>query len=69
MQLKQSNLQLKKMAEGSTGQTELNKERLKNDIIIEFPLDLKMQKAIADICVAFDSKIDLNNRLNGYLAV
>lgn len=59
---------IEQMAEGSTGQTEMNRQRLQNEVIVTFPEDRKMQHFIANVGLAFDRKISLNNRLNGYLA-
>ena len=59
---------IEQMAEGSTGQTEMNRQRLQNEVIVTFPEDRKMQRFIANVGLAFDRKISLNNRLNGYLA-
>ncbi len=58
---------IERMAEGSTGQTELNKARLSSEIIVTYPVDLVQQRAIANMFLAIDEKIDLNNRLNDYL--
>lgn len=51
-------------AEGSTGQTEINKERLKNETVISFPADQNSQRAIARTLAAIDDKIDENERIN-----
>lgn len=55
-------------AEGSTGQTELNKNRLKDDIIIRFPTDKKIQYRIARILAAIDERINVNTAINKNLA-
>lgn len=67
VKLKQSVIE--KMAEGSTGQTEMNRARLLNEVIVTYPDDLNMQAMIAGIGLALDEKITLNNRTNDYLAV
>ena len=45
----------------------MNRQRLQNEVIVTFPEDRKMQRFIANVGLAFDRKISLNNRLNGYL--
>ncbi len=59
---------IESMAEGSTGQTEMNRERLKSEIMVSFPVKPEAQKAITKILLTFDRKIRLNNRINDYLA-
>ena len=59
---------IEQMAEGSTGQTEMNRTRLQNEILVTFPKDVEDQKAIAQFGLALDRKIAVNTRLNGYLA-
>lgn len=51
-------------AEGSTGQTEINKERLKNETVISFPTDKNTQRVIARTLAAIDEKIEENERIN-----
>lgn len=51
-------------AEGSTGQTEINKKRLKEEIIISFPADKKVQRSIARMLAAIDDKIEENEKIN-----
>ena len=58
---------IEQMAEGSTGQTEMNRTRLQNEILVTFPKDAEDQKAIAQFGLALDRKIAVNTRLNGYL--
>lgn len=50
------------LGEGSTGQTELSRDKLKT-LEIYFPSPLE-QKAIADVLSALDDKIELNRRMN-----
>jgi len=57
---KQSDIE--NLAEGSTGQTELSRDRLR-EISIPFPT-LPEQHAIADVLSALDDKIELNRRMN-----
>lgn len=59
---------IEQMAEGSTGQTEMNRNRLQNEILVTFPEGSEDQKAIASIGLALDRKIKVNALLNGYLA-
>lgn len=51
-------------AEGSTGQTEINKTRLQNETIIMYPVDKGEQYKIARILAAIDEKILLNEEVN-----
>lgn len=62
--LKNNQALIESYAEGSTGQTEINKERLKNETVISFPTDKNSQKAIARTLAAIDDKIDENERIN-----
>lgn len=55
------------LAEGSTGQTELSRFRLGDEITIPFP-PLAVQKQIAETLYAIDCKININNRINDNLA-
>lgn len=55
-------------AEGSTGQTEINKTRLQNETIIMYPVDKGEQYKIARILAAIDEKILLNEEVNKNLA-
>ena len=59
---------IEQMAEGSTGQTEMNRTRLQNEILITFPESNEDQKAIANFGLAIDRKLKVNTTLNGYLA-
>lgn len=56
--------QIEGLAEGSTGQTEINRERLKNEISITYPEDRMVQKRIADVLRALDEKIAVNDEIN-----
>ena len=58
---------IEQMAEGSTGQTEMNRTRLQNEILITFPESNEDQKAIANFGLAIDRKLKVNTTLNGYL--
>ena len=62
--LKMQQFLIEQLAEGSTGQTELNRKRFCTEIIIGYPSDYNEQKAIAAVLSALDDKIELNNRIN-----
>lgn len=59
---------IERMAEGSTGQTEMNKERLSSEIIVTYPEDVGLQRGIASILLTLDREIALNSRINDHLA-
>jgi type I restriction enzyme S subunit len=63
---KQSSIET--MAEGSTGQTEMNKDRLQDEVVVKYPLEPEIQRAIARFGISIDKTIALNARTNGYLA-
>lgn len=50
--------------EGSTGQTELNRERLLDEILISYPESFDEQKRITDLLGELDDKIQLNKKVN-----
>lgn len=50
--------------EGSTGQTELNRERLLDEILVSYPESFDEQKRITDLLSGLDDKIQLNNNIN-----
>lgn len=56
--------QIERFAEGSTGQTEINKRRLQDDIVICFPASLETQRSIGRILKAIDEKIENNTEIN-----
>ena len=66
--LKSRQSMIEQMAEGSTGQTEMNRSRLQNEIVVTFPQDNAAQTAIAQFGLSVDRKIAINNQINGYLA-
>ena len=66
--IKSKQYMLELMAEGSTGQTEMNKTRVQEEIVVTYPMDASVQKAIADTLRDFDEKIEINKQLNDYLA-
>lgn len=55
------------MDEGSTGQTELNRERLLSELIVSYPVSLDEQRAIANTLSALDERIDINGKINHHL--
>lgn len=65
--LKSRQPMIEQMAEGSTGQTEMNRSRLQNEIVVTFPQDNAVQTAIAQFGLSIDRKIAINNQINGYL--
>ncbi len=56
------------LAEGSTGQTEINKRRLQDEIIISYPADIEVQHKVANILEIIDKKIHVNKAINDNLA-
>ena len=58
---------IESLGEGSTGQTELKKDRLINEIEIKVPLNIGLQKKISKILSDIDNKIELNNKINDNL--
>lgn len=60
--------QIEEFAEGSTGQTEINKRRLQDEIIIRFPASLDEQRIIGRTFKAVDEKIQNNEAINENLA-
>ena len=55
------------LAEGSTGQTEINRKRLLDEIIVRYPVDKQKQKAIACFLSNLDRKIKINVEINNNL--
>jgi len=55
------------LAEGSTGQTELSRFRLGDEITIPIP-SLEIQKTISQVLSAIDGKIAVNKKINDNLA-
>ena len=54
--------------EGSTGQTELNRERLLDEIMIYYPESVIVQEKIVTIFESIDQKIAVNKKINDNLA-
>ena len=65
--LKAHQWEVLQLDEGSTGQTELNRERLLDEIMICYPVSLDEQKQIVAILSTLDEKIELNKRINDNL--
>ena len=65
--IKSCQSQIEGLAEGSTGQTELNRKRLQDEIIIRYPVDKQEQKAIAYFLLDLDEKIKINVKINNNL--
>lgn len=62
--LKAQQFKVLQLDEGSTGQTELNRQRLLQDIYISYPVSLIEQENIVKILSALDDKIELNKKIN-----
>lgn len=58
---------IEQFAEGSTGQTEINRERLLDELVIKFPTSVDEQRRLAEKFRLLDRKIDLNNQINDNL--
>lgn len=59
--------QLESYAEGSTGQTEINRERLLNETIIDYPDNIEEQRKLVRQIECIDELIRLNKRINDNL--
>ncbi|MCD7944088.1 MAG: restriction endonuclease subunit S [Clostridia bacterium] len=62
--IKSNQRTIESYAEGSTGQTEINKIRLQNEITVRFPTDKSEQQKIGKFLADLDDKIELNERIN-----
>lgn len=62
--VKANQVLIESLAEGSTGQTEVNKKRLQDEVIISFPVDKEEQHRIALMLEDIDRKIAINNQIN-----
>ena len=60
--------QIESLAEGSTGQTEINRKRLFDEVLISYPTDIALQRKIARTLAALDEKIEANRAINDNLA-
>ena len=58
---------IESLAEGSTGQTEINRHRLQDEIYITFPKDRALQKEIGTFLFQIDEKIKNNSEINNNL--
>ncbi len=56
--------QIEGLAEGSTGQTEINRRRLQDEVIIRYPNDKLLQKNIGSFLANIDEKIKTNKEIN-----
>ena len=56
--------QIAGLAEGSTGQTEINRRRLQDEVIIRYPSDKLVQKNIGSFLANIDEKIKTNKEIN-----
>ena len=56
--------QIEGLAEGSTGQTEINRRRLQDEVIIRYPSDKLVQKNIGNFLASIDEKIKINKEIN-----
>ena len=65
--IKSCQSQIEGLAEGSTGQTELNRKRLQDEVIIRYPVDKQEQKVIAYLLSDLDEKIKINVKINNNL--
>lgn len=65
--LKAHQQEVLQLDEGSTGQTELNRERLLDEIMICYPKSLIEQEKIGSLLKVIDDKIKLNNKINDNL--
>ncbi len=66
--VKSAQAKIESLAEGSTGQTEINRRRLLDEIIISYPSDEIHQKNIAKFLLNIDKKIDVNKKINRNLS-
>ncbi len=66
--LKAHQREVLQLDEGSTGQTELNRERLLDEIVVSYPESLAEQEEIVFRLKCLDDKILLNQRINDNLA-
>lgn len=67
--LKSQQPKIESLQEGSTGQTELNRQRLLDEIQISFPKDRGKQEEIGSIFLSIDNRIEQNKEINHHLAV
>ena len=65
--VKKHQAEIELLAEGSTGQTEINRNRLSSEIMISFPQELSMQRQIGKLLYQIDQKINNNICINNNL--
>ena len=65
--LKAHQWEVLQLDEGSTGQTELNRDRLLDEIMINYPVPLDEQNAIVGTLESIDRKLIVNEQLNDNL--
>ncbi len=65
--IKSYQMKIESLAEGSTGQTEINRQRLQDEIYITFPKDRALQKEIGTFLFQIDEKIKNNSEINNNL--
>lgn len=65
--LKSHQTEILQLDEGSTGQTELNRDRLLNEIVISYPDSISEQNAIVAILEKIDQKLLTNQQINDHL--
>lgn len=58
---------IESFAEGSTGQTEISRMRLADEVMIVYPEDKNIQSKISEVLKNIDDKINLNAKLNDNL--
>ncbi len=66
--LKMHQAQIEALAEGSTGQTEINRTRLCNEVLISYPESKDTQKRVANLLACLDNHIEVNSMINDNLA-
>ena len=59
--------EIEMLAEGSTGQTEINRQRLSDEIMISFPENILEQRKISCLLYQIDKKIAINQTINDNL--
>ena len=65
--LKAHQWEVLQLDEGSTGQTELNRDRLLDEIMINYPVSFDEQNAIVGTLESIDRKLVVNEQLNDNL--
>ena len=66
--LKAHQWEVLQLDEGSTGQTELNRDRLLDEIMINYPVSFDEQNAIVGTLESIDRKLIINKEINDNLA-